>query len=101
MSGKTVRIEMEMPSVELAKKGFPSAHKMFCGGTARLGMRAAGMSATCFLEGEVVVVEIVFPSSEDALALLPRYQKKMEESVAKEKDKVGSCIGAKVFLKEE
>jgi hypothetical protein len=92
---------MEMPSVELAQKAFPKTKKQFCGGVAGLGLRAAGMKADCFLEKEIVVVEIVFPNQQSALMILPMYKKQLKAAVEKEKNEKGDCIGAKVFIKED
>ena len=96
-----LRIELVMPSKELAKAKFPEAQKKFVGGTAKLAYRAAGISPKIFLEGPVVVVELVFKQSFAAEQLLPAFKQQMETAVAKEQSEKGDCIETRIFIKKE
>ena len=99
--GRVIRIEMVMPSVEGARAHFPEAKKQFSSGTSGLALKAARISPRILLEKNVVVVELGFSSEQYAKLLLPMFEKQMLTAVEKEKDKMGSCISTRVFLKEE
>lgn len=96
---KIIRIEMKMPSELLAAKKFPEAEKQFKRGVSGLALKAAGLSPKISLEADIVSVEIDCPSERLAVMLLPSFQRQMKEAVSKEREKQGSCIYAKVFLK--
>ena len=96
---KMVRIEMKMPSELSAAKKFPEAEKQFRTGVSGLALKAAGLSPKILLEGDVVAIEIDCRSERLAEMLLPSFQKQMKDAVAKEREKQGSCIYVKVFLK--
>ncbi len=97
---KTIRIEMVMPSEDLAKAKFPEAKKTFVGGIGGLALKAAGLRPSIFLEGCVVVVEVLCKNEAGARQLLPMFEDQALAASAKEFKEKGSCIEMKVFLKE-
>jgi hypothetical protein len=96
-----IRIEMVMPSLELAHKKFPEAEATFKGGISGLALKAAGLKPSIFLEGLTVVVEIDCKTEAGARQLLPMFEKQALAATAKEEREKGSCIDMRVFLKED
>ena len=99
--GKTIRMELEMPTEKLAKEKFPEARSQFSGGTRGLAFKLAGIKPSIFLDGAMVVVELSFRSEGQAAQMLPMFEAQSKAAYEKERLEKGECIPFRVFLKEK